>query len=216
MNVSTKAVSRLSLYRTALSRFQSYGTAKIYSCDLALALGLTAAQVRKDFSLFRFAGKKKIGYDVVQLLKNIDDMLQKNRVIPTVVCGRGINGLAQAIAKMLPTKGVSVIAAFDDVPHHQSTAPADPGSALPMQPLEKLIGFINENAIRFAVISGRAKDAQAIADMLVLAGINGILNLTGAEIRVPRKCRVITVSVAGEFEKLVYFVNTSLDSGKGK
>jgi len=204
VSVSTRAVSRLSLYRSALSRFQTYGAVKIYSCDLAKTLGFTAAQVRKDFSQFKFAGKKKVGYDVNGLIKNIDHLLQKNHITGAVLCGAGKNGSALLIGQLLDAPGVSIIAAFDD---HEPAG----GSAgiIPVQPIEKMIGFVVENGIRFGIISTSAKDAQRMADTLVMAGISGILNLSGTPIKTPKQCIVNTVNILQEFEKLVYFVNNA-------
>jgi redox-sensing transcriptional repressor len=212
VGISNKAVSRLSPYRSALLRFKAYGTVKIFSCDLAETLGLTAAQVRKDFSMFRFAGKKKVGYDVNQLIKNIDNLLQKNCSNTAVLCGTGTSGSAFFISQLLSAQGLAIAAAFDDHDRFPSAKIIDPG--VPVLPIGKLINYVAENSIKFGIIAAPLKDAQRMLDMLVMAGIKGVLNLTGAEIKAPKQCIINTVSVVREFEKIVYFVNNHPD-GKG-
>jgi redox-sensing transcriptional repressor len=207
VGISDKAVSRLSLYRSALLRFKAYGAVKIFSCDLAETLRLTAAQVRKDFSMFGFAGKKKVGYDVNQLIKNIDHLLQKNCSNTAVLCGMGNKGTALFIDHLLAAQGLSITAAFDgqDRPSSVKTS----GLGIPLLPIEKLINYVAENSIKFGIIATQGKDAQRMLDMLVMAGIKGVLNLSGVEIKAPKRCFITSVSVVREFEKLVYFVNNS-------
>lgn len=213
MGISKKAVSRLSHYRSALSRFQNYGAVKIYSCDIADTLGYTAAQVRKDFSLFGFTGKKKVGYDVAQLMQNIDRLQRKDFSVRAVLCGTGWNGTALFIYQMMADRGISITAAFDDPTLSGWTATV---KDVPLLPLEKLVGYVKENEVRFGIIASPEKDAQRMLDLLVLAGIQGVLNLTGAAIKAPRRCIVATVSVVREFENLVYFVNNPTMAEIGK
>lgn len=202
--ISNKAVSRLSLYRSVLLRFNEYGAVKIFSCDLAATLGLTAAQVRKDFSMFRFAGKKKVGYDVNFLLKSIDHILQKNSSTAAVLCGTGKSGSTFFVDQLLAAQGLSIAAAFEDPARLLSDTF---GSGIPVYPMEKLITYVAENGIRFGIIATEGKLAQRMVDTLVLAGVKGVLNISGVEVKAPRQCFVNSIGVVREFEKLVYFVN---------
>lgn len=59
MAISDNAISRLPRYRAAIARLKTYAVSKVYSGDIADAVGITACQVRKDFSQFKFAGKKE-------------------------------------------------------------------------------------------------------------------------------------------------------------
>ena len=213
MNVSHKAVSRLSLYRSALLRFKAYDVSKIYSCAIAEMLGFTTAQVRKDFSMFRFAGVKKIGYDIDQLITNIDRLLQKDHSTAAILCGTGSSGYTFFIDQLLKDQGISIAAAFDDQKHPSVTTTE---SGIPVLPLEILIPYITVNMVKFAIIATSGKDAQRMLDMLVLAGIKGVLNLTGTEIKAPKRCIINTISVVREFDKLIYFVKNSSDKKKVK
>ena len=210
MIVSNKAVSRLSFYRSALSRFKAYGSVKIYSCDLADALGYTAAQVRKDFSMFGFTGKKKVGYDVNQLIKNIDQLLRKNHSNAAVLCGNGNGGPSLFIDQLLAARGISIVAAFDDQPKSPSIKSGN-SCEIPILPFEKLFSYVLDNTVNFGIIAVPGNNAQRMLDMLVLSGIKGVLNLSGSEIKAPKRCIVNTVSVVKEFDKIVYFVNNDPD-----
>ncbi len=55
-------VIRLSRYRNALIRLRALNFVKVFSDNLADATGVSAAQVRKDFSSFDISGNRKGGY----------------------------------------------------------------------------------------------------------------------------------------------------------
>jgi redox-sensing transcriptional repressor len=94
MEISKRVVARLCRYRTTLQRFRQYGMKAIFSEELAQSLGLTSAQVRKDFSLFHITGKKKAGYRIDLLMNQFNRILEKTRVQRVVILGAGAIGQA--------------------------------------------------------------------------------------------------------------------------
>jgi redox-sensing transcriptional repressor len=211
--VAEKVISRLSLYRSALQRLKTYGMPTIYSCDIADTLGITAMQVRKDFSKLKISGKKKVGYNIDQLVRDIDRLLQKSEVRHAVLCGYGRNGAALFIDQLIKSQGLIIDAVFDDPQSagNDITAIGD----ISVQPLETLFRFVSQNGIQFGIIATSDHRAQRMMDLLVLSGIKGVLNLSGADLKCPNKCVINSVSVAREFEKIVYYVNNG-PNGKGK
>jgi redox-sensing transcriptional repressor len=208
-----KVISRLSLYHTALRRMKTYGMPTIYSCDIADMLGITAVQVRKDFSMLKISGKKKVGYNVDQLVRDIDRLLQKSEAHHAVLCGYDRNGAALFLDQLITSQGLIIDAVFDD----QQPAGNDIAAIgdIPVKPLESLVRFVSQNGIRFGIIATSGRRAQRMMDLLVLSGIKGVLNLSGADLKCPRECVINSVSVAREFEKIVYYVNNG-PHGKGK
>ena len=59
MITNKNCILRLSRYKKALYNFKMLGFMKIFSDYLADAIGVTSAQVRKDFSLFGISGNKR-------------------------------------------------------------------------------------------------------------------------------------------------------------
>ena len=207
MAISHNAVSRLPLYRAAIVRLHAYGAVNIYSSDIADSLGLTAAQVRKDFSMFKFAGKKKVGYDADFLLKNIDLLLGKNEPPAAILCCAGPDGSAFLADQIIDGFGFSIVAAFEDESGGKSPAIDHARREnVPILPFEELIPFVTHRGIAIGIIATPAKHAQRMLDLLVIAGVQGVLNLSGAELKSPKQCVVNSVNVVREFEKLVYYV----------
>jgi redox-sensing transcriptional repressor len=203
MRVSQKAITRLSQYRDILHRFKEYGSQWIYSCDLAAAMGSTAAQVRKDFSIFAIPGKKKVGYEIDTLIKHINTHLQKDSQHTAILAGLSLSGVSLIKEQLLAAQGISIAAAFD-----AGTAKAAAKSSLagvPVMPLDKMIEFVTTHSIKLGIIAATDGSAQRILDLMAMAGIRGVLNLAPTDLKSPRNCVVNSVNLVREFEKMVYF-----------
>ncbi len=80
-NVIPKAAAaRLSLYLRHLESLRITGAATTSSKDLAKALGVTAAQVRKDLGYFGQFGFPGIGYKIENLIVEIRKILGTDRI----------------------------------------------------------------------------------------------------------------------------------------
>jgi redox-sensing transcriptional repressor len=200
MKVNKKAIARLSRYREALLLYQSYGAHTLFSCDLAKSLGLTSAQVRKDFSTFGISGKKKVGYSINTLITRIEEILGKNSEKTAVLCGLGDLGCAMLKEGLLHAANVRIIAAFDDHPDRITCA-------VPVYPLAQLTAVVEKNNVRFGIIATTNGKAQRFLDHLVLAGVTGILNFSQKELKTPKHCVMGTVNPAQEMQNVIYFVN---------
>ena len=69
--ISESTVRRLSLYLRFLEEFEEKGTRTLSSDELARRGNTTAAQVRKDLSLFGSFGKRGLGYSVQELSETL-------------------------------------------------------------------------------------------------------------------------------------------------
>src|SRR5512136_90353 len=82
-------IIRLSRYKNALNRLKALNFVRVFSDNLADAAGVTAAQVRKDFSLFGITGNRRGGYRVDELIEQINKVLGKDRIHNFVLVGIG-------------------------------------------------------------------------------------------------------------------------------
>ena len=194
---------RLSRYKDALYGFKTYGIDRFFSWDLALTLGLTAAQVRKDFSTFGLEGKKKVGYSVDKLIEQIGEILGKNEIRTAVLCGAGPLGRAILEEGLLTDAPVRLVAVFND-PEEKNTVRIKGLTVLPPGDLTRIV---QEHDVTIGIIAATGIKAQRFLDHLVLAGVSGILSLARCEIKAPRSCVVATVNLARELENVIYFVN---------
>src|SRR6187401_1681051 len=92
--VPSPAVRRLSLYLRQLESFKKKDRRTISSKQLGESLGLTDAQVRKDFAYFGQFGHPGIGYRVDDLIGQVKKILGTDRVWNVLLIGAGNIGKA--------------------------------------------------------------------------------------------------------------------------
>jgi len=195
-------ILRLLNYLAALKKLKSMGFIKVFSENLADAVGVASSQVRKDFSLFSISGQKKGGYQVDVLLEKINSILGKDKVNEVVIVGAGHIGGALMRYKGFALEGIKIVAAFDHNTQLQSSE-----TEIPVLPMEKLPGFIKKQNIKTAIIAVPESAAQGVMDELVNAGVKGVLNFAPTRLRAPEDIIINNVDLRLELENVLYFVN---------
>lgn len=204
MITNKNCILRLSKYKSALYRLKALGFVKVFSDNLADAVGVTPVQVRKDFSLFGISGNKRGGYQIDALIEKINNILGKDKVHQAIVVGSGHIGTALMKYKGFEKEGIRIISAFDIDPVKFSR-----DAEIPILPLDELKDFVRSNGVQIGIITVPDLAAQQAADILVAAGIKGILNFAPLRLRVPEGIVVNNVNLATELENVVYYVTVS-------
>jgi redox-sensing transcriptional repressor len=203
--IPNPAVRRLSLYLRQLEAFQRKDRRTISSKQLGESLGLTDAQVRKDLAYFGQFGHPGIGYRVEDLIAQVRRILGTDKTWNCLLIGAGNLGRALLAYKGFEKKGFRLAAVFD----------ADPSKvgkkhgAFVIQPLAELNATIQRLSIRLALIAVPADHAQDVADLLVAAGVRGILNFAPCSISVPAEIALASVDLAVQLEQLSFQVGFS-------
>ena len=202
MITNKNCIIRLSRYKNALYRLQALGFVKVFSDNLADAVGVTASQVRKDFSIFGISGNKKGGYQIDSLLEKLNSILGKDQLQKVVVVGAGHIGSALMRYRGFEKEGIKIVAGFDIDP-----AKINRSNSVPVLPLEEAKVFIKTNGIRIAILAVPDIAAQQAADVICAAGIKGILNFAPLRLKSAEGCIINNVNLEIELENLIYFVN---------
>jgi redox-sensing transcriptional repressor len=207
--VPKAVVSRLSLYLRELQHLVRDGHETTSSTQLGSLLGFTDAQVRKDLAYFGQFGYPGIGYRCSELIDAIKGILGTDRCWPVVLVGLGNLGRALIGYKGFENQGFRIAAAFDIDP--QKVAHAIEG--VPLYHLDQLADIVAAQKIKLAIVAVPAPAAQEVADRLVAAGIDGILNFAPVTITPPRNVSIVGVDLAIELEQLTFnVVNQSAKS----
>src|SRR5207248_2992326 len=112
-----KAVSqRLSLYLRHLEGLEGKQRTTVSSSQLARALGLTAAQVRKDLAYFGQFGFPGVGYKVPHLVQEVRRILGTDRTWRVALVGAGNLGTALLRYRGFRRQGFEIAAVFDADP----------------------------------------------------------------------------------------------------
>ncbi len=205
-SVPKVVVSRLSLYLRELQRLQAAGQQTISSSQLGALLGFSDAQVRKDLGFFGQFGYPGVGYRCDELIHAMRDILGTNHAWPVVMVGVGNLGQALLGYRGFGRQNFSIEAAFD-------ANPAKVGitvQGLVIRPIGELAEVVRDKRIRLGMIVVPAERAQEVADRLVAAGIEGIVNFAPVTLALPPHVQTVAVDLAIELEQLSFAVTNKL------
>lgn len=201
MNENRTYILRLVQYKNALKVLKNYGFVRVFSDNLADALGVSAAQVRKDFSLFGISGNKKGGYQIDELLAKLNQILGTESMEKVIIIGCGRIGRALMHYKEYHKEGIMIVAGFDVNPERVLDA------EVPIYHTDELPKYIKENQIKIAIIATPENVAQQVLDTLIDNGILGIMNFAPVHLRAPEDVVVQTINLQLELETVIYFAN---------
>lgn len=202
MDVTREAAERLSRYRAVLLRLKALGFVKVFSDNLADALGVSASQVRKDFAAFGMRGVKRGGYQVVDLLDRLSDLLGVTDSLRVVVIGCGNIGTALLHTYGGKREGVCVVAGFDVNPQVIS-----PKAEVPIHDMQELVPYIDRHRIRVAILAVPEEVASGVMEQLRRSAVQGLLNFTRAQLRGDAQCLVQNIDIRMEIEKLFCLIH---------
>jgi redox-sensing transcriptional repressor len=204
--VPKAVVSRLSLYLRELQHLVRDGHETTSSTQLGKLLGFTDAQVRKDLAYFGQFGYPGIGYRCSELIDAIKRILGTSQPWSLAIVGLGNLGRALMGYRGFGQQGFRIVAAFD-------VDPAKIGKSIegvPVHHLDDCSRIAREHAIRLAIIAVPGPAAQKVADALVSAGIDGILNFAPVTLVLPKHVQTVGVDLAIELEQLSFAVVNQL------
>lgn len=201
-NAPKAVVSRLSLYLRELQRLVASGQETTNSTQLGSLLGLTDAQVRKDLAHFGQFGYPGIGYRCAELMDEIRRILGTDQSWPVAMVGIGNLGRALIGYRGFGNQGFRIVAGFD-VDFQKINRDIE---GIPVYHLDQMPALVHQLAIRLAILAVPATAAQAVAEQVVEAGIEGVLNFAPVTIALPASVRTVRVDLAMELEQLSFAV----------
>ncbi len=199
-------ISRLSIYTRTLQELLEEEVDVISSERLAKQCAVNPAQIRKDLAYFGEFGVRGVGYRVADLLNQIKEILGLNRSWNLGMVGIGNLGSALIRHANFIRHGYLFKAAFDVDP--QKVGRRLPNGLL-ISHLEEIDEVVRERDVNIGVITTPSSAAQSVANQLVLAGINGILNFAPIQIQVPNCCHVENVDFTIKLDSIAYHLSTT-------
>lgn len=200
--IPKKVIKRLSLYLRVLRNLEMNKVPTISSQALAESLGFTSAQVRKDLAYFGQFGVPGVGYNVSDLLRNLERILGTDREVRVAIIGAGNLGSALMSYGGFARHGVRIVMAFDTDIHKIGTE----RGGVWIFSLDSLEERLQAAEIDIVILTVPADVAQEVAERVVAAGVSGILNFVPIHLRVPPHVRVQYVDLAIEIESLSYYL----------
>ncbi|MEX2528445.1 MAG: redox-sensing transcriptional repressor Rex [Gemmatimonadota bacterium] len=197
---SDSTVRRLSLYLRFLEDFQAEGRQTVSSRHLASRGSTTAAQVRKDLSLFGSFGKRGLGYDVPQLAERLRDILGLARPWRVALVGAGRIGSALFHYPGFQERGFQLTAILDVATHRVGES----WGAIRVQHVADLETVVRDGQVDIVVVAVPGPAAQEVVDRAVAGGVKAFLNFAPVSLKVPSGVAVNNVNLAAELEVLSF------------
>jgi redox-sensing transcriptional repressor len=181
------------------------GVEKVFSYTLANETGVSSDQVRKDFSEFNIKGNKRGGYEINELLENMEKLFHRDKDNNIVLIGMGNMGLALSKYNKFVQRHMNIVATFDIDPFKQKTR-----SGMPVYSMDRLKEIIDRFNVRVAIVAVPEISAQEVTDELIRHGITGIMNFAPVLLKVPPDVIINNVNLCDELESVIYYVHKQI------
>ena len=204
IKIPKATAKRLPLYYRYLLLLNDEGKDKVSSTELAEAVQVDSASIRRDFSYFGALGKRGYGYDVKNLLSFFKKILNQDTLTNVALVGVGNLGHALLNYNFKRSNNIRISCAFDINP--EITGKIMQG--VPVYSMEEMKKQIADQQIRIAILTVPQSTAQKTADEMIEAGIKGIMNFTPIRLSAPSGVRIQNVDLATELQTVIYFLDS--------
>lgn len=195
-------IGRLPRYLRALEHMHRIGIKTTSSQELGEAIGISAAQIRKDLSQFGEFGKQGTGYSVHFLVDQLQNILHVNQSWELVLMGVGDLGTALATYQGFINRGFRIVLAFDNDPEKIGKKIGD----ITIHGLDHMEKEIAESRAKIAMLTVPAAAAQSSADRLIKSGIRAILNYAPMQLIVPAGIHVEYIDPVTKLQHMTYYL----------
>ena len=202
MDTNQEVIRRLSRYRNVMRKMKALGLVKVFSDNLADAVGVSPSLVLKDFSMFNLTGNKRGGYRIEDLVTKLNVLLGKDKKQKIVIIGCGKLGKALMNHNGFPRVGIRVVAGFDSDP-----AVLNPDAPIPILHVKDIKEFINANEIRVAALTVPEPAAQGMIDTLKKTCCKGVINFAPISLKSSADFLVHNMNIEQEIENLFYNIH---------
>lgn len=207
-NIPRATEKRLSIYYRVFKRFNGEGIEKASSKQIAEAIGVDSATVRRDFSYFGELGRRGFGYDVKKLMDFFAELLNDNSITNVVLVGVGNMGRALLHYRFHERNKMKIVMAFD-TDHNEAVGTKFDG--IPIYGISEIAQRLAETEAETAILTVPSSQAQEVAEQLVEAGIKGILSFSPVHLKLRKDVVATYVDLTSELQTLLYFMR----KGKG-
>ena len=203
-SIPRATAKRLSLYYRIFKRFNSENIEKANSKQIAEAIGIDSATVRRDFSYFGELGRRGFGYDVKKLMNFFANLLNDNSITNVMSVGVGNMGRALLHYRFHERNKMKIVMAFDTDDYSDVGTTTNDG--IPIYGISQIKEKVQEGNVKTAILTVPSVKAQEVASILVDAGIKGILCFSPVHLSVPKDVVVQYVDLTSELQTLLYFM----------
>lgn len=199
MSISIATLKRLPQYLRILKNKKQENIINISSTTIANELKLNPIQVRKDLALVsKNDGKPGIGFDVNELINDIEVFLDLNNTKNAIIVGAG--RLGQALMNYNGFENsVGIAMAFDN-----DKSKCDNKNIFHVSKMKEKIEDAN---IHIGIITVPKEFAQEVCDQMIESGIKAIWNFAPVNLQIPEDIAIKNEDLSASLSILVRQMN---------
>lgn len=201
-------IGRLPVYLRALRHLAESGKTTTSSHELGRRLGISSAQIRKDLSHFGEFGKQGTGYNITYLIGQLRHILNLETEWCVALVGAGFLGHALANYQGFVDRGFRICYVFDNDPERVGKRVNN----MAVQHVDELPMLVQQEQIQIGIIAVPAATAQAIADLLVKAGVKAILTYAPINLIVPPDVQVRYSDPVVQLQQMTFYLDPETQS----
>ncbi len=195
-------VQRLPLYLHCLEQLDT-NSVGISSKKIAEIAKVNDAQVRRDLSYLGTLGTRGVGYNVLNLRKQLELELGLVDGLSAIIIGIGNLGSALAEYEGFKEKGFKIVGLFDS----DSNKIDKKIGKLTVKHLSEIKDISLEYNVAIGIITTPERVAEEIADKLIDCGIKSILNFAPTMLKNKPGIQIRSVDLSQELQILSYYLD---------
>ncbi len=175
------SLRRLPWYLSYARLMKSSGEQVLSSTQIAKGVGVESSVVAKDLSYVAVTGRTRVGYDIDELVKYLEEALGFCREHKAFLFGVGKLGGALLQDSGLLSFGLDIVAGFDQKYELAGTSI----NRTPIHHISRFAELQELMNVEIGVLTVPVEAAQKMAEVMVENGIKAIWNFTPVRIQVP-------------------------------
>lgn len=203
-------IRRLPVYLNILRRMRSHGGKTVTAVAVAREAGQVVSVVKKDLEMTGATGKTGVGFDLEEIIADIEAFLGWDNPNDAFLVGAGSLGSALINHDRLRLNGLNIVAAFDTDPNKIGWRIHD----IEVLPLTKLSSLAARMHVTLGIITVPSAQAQGVADLLVSSGITRIWSFAEDILSVPDGVVVQREDLSAGLAELLVKSNAANEKGQ--
>ena len=177
-DISMAVIKRLPRYYRFLGELKKNGVVRISSRELSERMGLTASQIRQDFSRYGGLGHQGYGYNVEKLHHEMGEFLGLQNRHAAILVGGGNLGRAVANHIYSQAGGFDLIGIFD----RKQSLTGQMIRDIPVRHIDGLDEFCREQRPKVAILCVPEDAARDLVEQLIGLGVKAFWNFSSYDI----------------------------------
>lgn len=199
--ISKKPIQRLILYKKILNQLKYDGVEYVFSHVLSKLTGFSANQIRRDLMLVGYTGTPSYGYEVAELEESISKFIDDPDGLAIAIVGVGKLGCTLLNHCNWSGHNLRILVGFDI--DKKKVGKSNEGYEIfHISQIEKIV---KKEKIYLGVLACPDDNAQEMAERLVSAGVQGILNYTKINLILPEDIYVEDTDIMLTMKKISFF-----------